>query len=88
MFLGLTAFLVIRMWFGKAIDDFNTAVKNQGSDGPALIATAGNGFTSTSHWCSCKEIVLTQLPVAWVGYSFLAVPLVCSLAKLHVTGGK
>ncbi|KAL5495225.1 hypothetical protein ACEPAI_688 [Sanghuangporus weigelae] len=69
--IGLTAFLVIRMWFGKAIDDFNSDIKSLGNDGPALVASAGNGFT-----------------MVWVGYSFLAVPLVCSLAKLHVTAGK
>ncbi|KAL5535562.1 hypothetical protein ACEPAF_3656 [Sanghuangporus sanghuang] len=69
--IGLTAFLVIRMWFGKAIDDFNSGIKSLGEDGPALVASTGNGFT-----------------MVWVGYSFLAVPLVCSLAKLHVTAGK
>jgi len=70
--IGLTSFLVIRMWFGKAVDDFNEAVTVSGSGAPQLIARTGNGFT-----------------MVWVGYAFYAVPLICSLARLHVTtGGK
>ncbi|KAF7970615.1 hypothetical protein HWV62_23647 [Athelia sp. TMB] len=42
--VGLTAFLIVRMWFAKAIDDFNNAIIAQGSSGPKLIASAGNGF--------------------------------------------
>jgi len=42
--VGLTAFLIVRMWFEKAIDDFNNAVIAKGSSGPKLIASAGNGF--------------------------------------------
>lgn len=69
--IGLTSFLVVRMWFEKAITDFNSGIQSLGKDGPAVIASAGNGFT-----------------MVWVAYAFLAVPLVCSLAKLHVTAGK
>jgi len=43
--VGLTAFLVVRMWFGKAVDDFNASITSQGQQGPKLIATTGNGFT-------------------------------------------
>lgn len=43
---GLTAFLILRMWFGKAIQDFNSSIQAQGTQGPKLIAEAGNAFTS------------------------------------------
>jgi len=65
--IGLTSFLVIRMWFGKAVEDFNNAVQVQEAKAPALIAEISNGFI-----------------MVWVGYAFHAVPLVCSLAKIHV----
>lgn len=45
-FSGLSSFLIVRMWFGKAIDDFNKSIVAQGKNGPELIASAGNGFTS------------------------------------------
>ena len=44
--LGLTVFLIVRMWFGKAVDDFNSSITSQGQQGPKLIASTGNGFTS------------------------------------------
>lgn len=44
--IGLSAFLIVRMWFEKAIDDFNKSIVAQGDNGPELIAAAGNGFTS------------------------------------------
>jgi hypothetical protein len=70
--IGLTSFLVIRMWFGKAVDDFNKAITVSEGGAPQLIAQTGNGFT-----------------MVWVGYAFYAVPLICSLARIHVTtGGK
>lgn len=43
--VGLTSFLIIRMWFGKAVDDFNTSITSQGQHGPQLIAATGNAFT-------------------------------------------
>jgi len=43
--VGLTSFLIIRMWFGKAVDDFNASIISQGQQGPKLIATTGNAFT-------------------------------------------
>jgi len=66
--IGLTAFLVIRMWFGKAVEDFNKAISDEGSSGPQLIANTSNGFI-----------------MVWVAYAFYAVPLICALARLHVT---
>ncbi|EIN13710.1 hypothetical protein PUNSTDRAFT_48642 [Punctularia strigosozonata HHB-11173 SS5] len=69
--LGLSAFLIIRMWFGKAVDDFNQTISNAGSDAPDLMAATSNAFI-----------------MVWVAYSFYTVPLVCSLAKLHVTATK
>jgi len=65
--IGLTSFLVIRMWFGKAVDDFNATILKGGSSSPQLVANTGNGFV-----------------MVYVGFAFYAVPLVCSLAKLHV----
>jgi hypothetical protein len=48
--LGLTSFLIIRMWFGKAIEDFNKAIAQGGNNAPHLIAQTGNGFTSAFIW--------------------------------------
>ncbi|KIP12002.1 hypothetical protein PHLGIDRAFT_17796 [Phlebiopsis gigantea 11061_1 CR5-6] len=69
--VGFTSFLVIRMWFGKAVEDFNDAILTGGHDSPALVAATSNGFV-----------------MIYVAYAFYAVPLVCSLAKLHVMSGK
>jgi len=44
-FIGLTSFLLLRMWFGKAVDDFNASIEAQGQQGPHLLASTGNGFT-------------------------------------------
>ncbi|THH15982.1 hypothetical protein EW146_g4584 [Bondarzewia mesenterica] len=66
--IGLTAFLVIRMWFGKAVEDFNSAITKEGDGAPELVASTSNGFI-----------------MVWVAYAFYAVPLICALAKLHVT---
>ena len=77
------------MWFGKAIDDFNAGIESQGADGPQLVASVGNGFTSESTYpFHGKPFAHNHRPVVYVAYSFLAVPLVCSLAKLHVLAGK
>jgi len=43
--IGLMAFLVLRMWFGKAVKDFNRAIQALGSQGPPLVANIGNAFT-------------------------------------------
>lgn len=43
--IGLSSFLIIRMWFAKAIDDFNQSIVAQGKNAPELVAAAGNGFT-------------------------------------------
>jgi len=43
--IGITSFLILRMWFGKAVDDFNASIEAQGQQGPQLIATIGNAFT-------------------------------------------
>ncbi|EMD42023.1 hypothetical protein CERSUDRAFT_110562 [Gelatoporia subvermispora B] len=65
--IGLTSFLVIRMWFGKAVEDFNDDIARAGSGAPQLIAATSNGFI-----------------MVWVAYAFYAVPLVSSLANLHM----
>lgn len=65
--IGLTSFLVIRMWFGKAVEDFNDDIARAGSAAPQLIAATSNGFI-----------------MVWVAYAFYAVPLVSSLANLHM----
>ncbi|KAJ7038161.1 hypothetical protein C8F04DRAFT_1256187 [Mycena alexandri] len=43
--IGITSFLILRMWFGKAVDDFNDSIALQGADGPQIIANVGNAFT-------------------------------------------
>lgn len=65
--VGLTAFLIVRMWFAKAIDDFNNAIIAQGSSGPKLIASAGNGFVSAYIINTLSTCALTGLPVQWCG---------------------
>jgi len=86
---GITAFLIIRMWFGKAVQDFNASIAAQGKNGPQLIADLGNAFTSElqptlpmGFFSDCLGIV------AWVAYAFYAVPIIASLAKLNVTATK
>jgi hypothetical protein len=68
--IGLTSFLVIRRWFGKAVEDFNGAILGGGDNAPHLIAAISNGFT-----------------MVWVAYAFYGVPVICALARLHVTAG-
>jgi len=43
--IGLTVFLINRMWFGKAVDDFNIQVAQLGKDGPDIQVNLSNGFT-------------------------------------------
>ncbi|KAJ6575153.1 hypothetical protein B0H19DRAFT_1022011 [Mycena capillaripes] len=43
--IGITSFLILRMWFGKAADDFNDSIALQGPNGPQIIANVGNAFT-------------------------------------------
>lgn len=43
---GLASFLILRMYFGKAADDFNLSISGQGTHGPQLIANTSNAFTS------------------------------------------
>jgi hypothetical protein len=43
---GLMAFLVLRMWLGKAVEDFNASIQTIDSFGPQLAANIGNAFTS------------------------------------------
>lgn len=66
--IGLSSFLIIRLWFGKAVDDFNQSIELEGANAPHLIAELANGFT-----------------MVWVGYAFHSIPLVCALAKIHIT---
>jgi len=43
--IGITSYLVLRMWFGKAVEDFNESIVDDTEVPPSLIATIGNGFT-------------------------------------------
>jgi hypothetical protein len=86
MCIGLTSFLIIRMWFGKAVSDFNTTIEVQGMQGPKLIAATGNAFTSESPIpVKLSSSIDAFLPVAWVAYAFYVI---ISLAKLNVTASK
>jgi len=85
---GLTSFLIIRMWFGKAVEDFNNAIVKGGTNAPQLIAQISNGFTSASFFRLAQSYHPSHtLSVVWVGYAFYAVPVICVLARLHVTAG-
>lgn len=86
--IGFTSFLVIRMWFGKAVEDFNDAILTGGKDSPALVAATSNGFVSEYVCFRHMYLPLMSMSVIYVAYAFYAVPLVCSLAKLHVMSGK
>lgn len=86
-FAGLGTFLIIRMWFGKAVLDFNASIVVQGQQGPNLIASIGNAFTSESLILSILIKVNSAL-VVWVGYAFFAVPVITSMAKLNVMATK
>ncbi|KAF9481398.1 hypothetical protein BDN70DRAFT_803453 [Pholiota conissans] len=64
--IGLSSFAIIRVWFEKAVQDFNQGIAVQGKEGPKLIASLGNAFI-----------------MAWIGYGFLAVPVICCLTKIN-----
>lgn len=83
----MSSFLILRMWFGKAVQDFNLMIAAQGSEGPKLIADTGNAFTSAysniHHLLFCT-ILMNTFTVIWVAYAFSAVPIIISLTKLNV----
>ena len=77
------------MWFGKAVQDFNASIVAQGQQGPKLIASIGNAFTSES--IKILDVLHkshSTASVVWVGYAFFAVPVITSLAKLNVMATK
>ncbi|KIJ25607.1 hypothetical protein M422DRAFT_72114 [Sphaerobolus stellatus SS14] len=43
--IGITSFAINRMWFGKAVDDFNIQIAQMGKDGPDIQVNLSNGFT-------------------------------------------
>ncbi|CAK5280238.1 unnamed protein product [Mycena citricolor] len=43
--IGITSFLILRMWFGKAVYDFNQTIALSGANGPSVVANIGNAFT-------------------------------------------
>ncbi|KAF9263011.1 hypothetical protein L218DRAFT_866340, partial [Marasmius fiardii PR-910] len=64
-FIGLASFLALRLWFGKAAQDFNAAIQTSRNVlGGQLVARDGNGFI-----------------LAWFAYGFLFVPVMLSLVK-------
>lgn len=81
--LGLTSFLIDRMWMGKAVDDFNVQVAQMGSSGPQIQANLSNGFTSKFLAFTFTSFLRLLPPVLWVAYAFGAVPLVCVIMKIH-----
>jgi hypothetical protein len=89
---GLMAFLVLRIWFGKAVKDFNKAIQALGPVGPSLAANTGNAFTSESRLSLNRVFVVftnsQSRAVVWVAYAFYAVPVIISLAKLNVVATK
>jgi hypothetical protein len=89
--IGMTAFLVLRMWFGKAVQDFNNSIQAMGSQAPELVADTGNAFTSTCALIYAREYAnddgSMDLLVIWVAHAFLAVPVVVALTKYNVKSG-
>ncbi|EUC62504.1 transmembrane protein, putative [Rhizoctonia solani AG-3 Rhs1AP] len=43
--MGLCTVIVLRIWIGKAVDDFNQDIIDMGKGAPQLVANIGNGFT-------------------------------------------
>jgi len=43
--IGISAVVIVRIWFEKAIEDFNKSIIAQGKNAPELVASASNGFT-------------------------------------------
>jgi len=43
--VGVAAFLILRVWFDKAVEDFNDEITKLGSSAPQLSASIGGGFT-------------------------------------------
>jgi hypothetical protein len=78
------------MWFGKTVQDFNTSIQDQGSQGPKLFAETSNAFTSKSFFVGvflCRKLLMFPL-VVWVAHAFWTVPVMISLTKHHVKSGK
>ena len=50
----------LRMWYGKAVDDFNAAILQAGSSGPQILASIENGFTSMSYFPRSPSFFLSQ----------------------------
>ena len=74
------------MWFGKAVQDFNTSVAAQNQ----LVAQTSNAFTSTLPLVHSYFLPLTSIMilVVWVAYAFYAIPIIVSLAKLNIKPAK
>jgi hypothetical protein len=49
--MGLCALIVLRIWVGKAVEDFNQDIIDMGKNAPKLVASVQNGFTSK--FCPC-----------------------------------
>lgn len=45
------------MWFGKAVQDFNSSIQAGGQQAPKLAASAGNAFTSTFKFVDLSEFI-------------------------------
>ncbi|KAB5593464.1 hypothetical protein CTheo_3098 [Ceratobasidium theobromae] len=43
--MGLCTVIVLRIWIGKAVEDFNQDIIDIGKSAPQLVATVQNGFT-------------------------------------------
>jgi hypothetical protein len=87
--VGLTSFLILRMWFGKAVQDFNSSIQAQGAQGPQLVADTGNAFTSTFPLPPLKfndNLLIdgSTFAVIWVAHAFWVVPVMISLTKYNV----
>ncbi|KIY71597.1 hypothetical protein CYLTODRAFT_389979 [Cylindrobasidium torrendii FP15055 ss-10] len=42
---GITSLLIVRMWYGKGVDDFNKSIQMIITNPPRVHADLGNGFT-------------------------------------------
>jgi hypothetical protein len=44
--MGLCTVIALRIWIGKAVEDFNQDIIDMGKNAPQLVANVQNGFTS------------------------------------------
>lgn len=75
---------VLRIYYGKAVDDFNTIFVPVDNSTP-FIASIGNGFLSESWgvepWIPLSDCLFSVFVLA---YAFSTLSIFCSITKINV----